>query len=130
MRDIFQGNGCILIPDDTIHLDVINTGAGFRVTSQDDSTAIYVGGSTQNITWDVVRTNNSPINAASVDIYMSEDGGNTWPHYIGNFPNTGSASVPLANPDTTVVKRARIKVKGNNNVFFNVNKSDFTVTHG
>jgi hypothetical protein len=128
VRDIFNGLGCILIPDDTIHLDAINTGTGFKVTSQGDSTLVYVGSAPQTITWDVVGTNNSPINASNVDIYMSEDGGYHWPHHIGTFPNTGSASVPLPNPDTTTL-HARIKVKGTGNVFFNVNKYDFTVTH-
>ena len=90
---------------------------------------VYVGGTTHDVTWNVVGTDNSPINATSVDIYMSEDGGYTWPHAIGNFPNTGSASIPFPNPDTTTTK-ARIKVKGHDNVFFNVNRDRFTVTHG
>lgn len=128
MRNIFNSKGAILIPDDTIHLDVINTGEGFAVTSQDDSTAVYVGSSTHTITWKMAGTNTAPINASSVDIYMSEDGGYTWPYYIGNFPNTGSASVPIANP-ATATNKARIKVKGNNNVFFNVNKYNFSLTH-
>ncbi len=128
MRNIYQGHGCVLIPDDTIHLDVINTGSGFKVTSQGDSTLTYVGNSLQNITWDVAGTNAAPISAATVEIFMSEDGGYTWPHHIGTFPNTGSASVPLPNPDTTTT-RARIKVKGTGNVFFNVNKYNFSVTH-
>lgn len=128
MRNIFNGKGAILIPDDTVHLDVINTGEGFAVTSQDDSTAVYVGGSTHTVSWKLAGTNAAPINASSVDIYMSEDGGYTWPHYIGNFPNTGSASIPLANP-AMATNKARIKVKGNNNVFFNVNKYNFSLTH-
>ncbi|MCD6010785.1 MAG: hypothetical protein K0Q79_647 [Flavipsychrobacter sp.] len=128
MRNILNGNGCVLIPDDTIHLNVVNTGKGFKVTSQDDSTAVYYGGSTQEVKWDVAGTDISPISATSVDIYMSKDGGYTWPYYIGNFPNTGSALIPLANPDSAT-KLARIKVKGAGNVFFNVNKYNFSVTH-
>lgn len=128
VRNMLNGKGCILVPDDTIHLDVINTGEGFKVTSQDDSTAVYFGGSLQEVKWNVAGTNAGTINTASVDIYMSEDGGYTWPHYIGNFPNSGSAIVPLGNPDSAT-NRARIKVKGGGNVFFNVNKYDFSVVH-
>ena len=128
VRDVFQGNGCFLIPDDTIHLNVINTGKGFAVTSQGDSTDVFVGGSSHTITWDVVGTDVPPVNAQNVDIYMSEDGGNTWPNHIGAFPNTGSVSVPFENPATSTTQ-ARIKVKGNGNVFFNVNRYNFSITH-
>ena len=128
MRDIFQGNGCFVIPDDTVHIDAINTGAGFAVTSQNTSGTYYVGSSPETITWNVVGTNLAPVNAQNVDIYMSVDGGNTWQYHIGTFPNSGSAIVILPNPDTDV-HAARIKVKGTNNIFFNVNSTDFTVTH-
>jgi hypothetical protein len=60
---------------------------------------------------------------------MSGDGGYTWPWHIGTFPNTGSVWAPIYNPDTTI-PQARIKVKGAGNVFFNVNKENFKVTHG
>lgn len=133
IRNVRAGMGCFNIPDDTVHLNVFSTGAtnsyaGFRVTSQ-NSAVTYTGGSTQTITWNVVGTNNAPVNAANVDIYMSTDGGNTWPHFIGTFANTGTASVTIPNPGTTTTT-ARIKVKGNGNVFFNVNSSNFTVNPG
>ena len=128
MRNIYNRYGCILIPDDSEHLNVVNTGAGFAVTSQGDSTEIIVGNSLQQVTWNVVTTNTAPINANDVEIFMSADGGYTWPYHIGTFPNNGSAAITFPNPDTTTTK-ARIKVKGANNVFFNVNKYNFTVTH-
>jgi len=126
VRDIYNGYGCFLIPDDIITLDVINTGNGFRVTSQNDSTLIYFGNSPQRVTWNVVGTNAAPISAANVEVYASFDGGYTWPYDLGSFPNTGSATVTLPNPDTTVTT-GRLKVKGAGNVFFNVNGTDFTV---
>ncbi|GAA4463620.1 hypothetical protein GCM10023093_12510 [Nemorincola caseinilytica] len=133
IRNIAGGLGCFRIPDDTIHINAIATGAGngyrgFRVTSQ-NTAVTYTGGSTQTITWDVVGTNAAPVSAANVDIYMSTDGGNTWPYTIGTFPNTGTASVSIANPATTTTQ-ARIKVKGSGNVFFNINSSNFTVNPG
>lgn len=133
VRNIRAGMGCFNIPDDTVHLNAYSTGAangytGFRVTSQ-NTAVTYTGGSTQTITWNVVGTNNPPVNAANVDIFMSTDGGNTWPYAIGTFPNTGSASVSIPNPPTTTTT-ARIKVKGSGNVFFNINGSNFTVNPG
>ncbi len=129
-RDILRGNGCFLIPDDSIHLDVIATPAytGFRVTSQDTAGIAYAGGSTQLVTWDVAGTNAAPINTSSVDIYMSKDGGAVWYYHVGTFPNTGSASVTIPNPPS-ITGSARFKIKGTGNVFFNVNKTNFNVTN-
>jgi hypothetical protein len=132
VRDIYNGNGCFLFPDDTIHLDAVSTGAtnnyqGFKVTSP--STAVtWQGLSVQNITWNVVGTDAAPVSCDSVDIYLSVDGGYTWPYSLGRFVNNGSAAVTLPNPASTVTT-SRIKVKGAGNVFFNVNGVNFTIAH-
>lgn len=132
VRNILAGNGCFLFPDDTIHVEAISTGAangyqGFKVTSQ-ATTVTYTGGTTQTITWDVVGTDAAPVNAANVNIYVSIDGGNTWPYSLGTFANNGSASVILPNPPATSAN-ARIKVKGQDNIFFNINRSTFTLVY-
>jgi hypothetical protein len=134
VRNIQGGMGCFRIADDSMHLNVSSTGAangyaGFKVTSQNTGGIIYTGGSTQTVTWNVVGTNNPPVSAANVDIYMSTDGGFTWPYTIGTFPNTGTASVSIPNPAVTSTT-CRIKVKGNNNVFFNINSNNFRVNPG
>ena len=129
VRNLTNGYGTFVIPDDSILLNVVNTEQGFKVTSQTGTGNMFNGGSTQNVTWNVVKTDQFPINAANVDIYMSADGGYTWPYHIGRYINNGSANVTLPNPDTTI-SNARIKVKGADNVFFNVNSQPFTVIHG
>jgi uncharacterized protein YjdB len=134
VRNIMNGMGCFSIYDDTVHIDAISTGsgngyAGFRVTSQNTGGIIYTGGSTQTVTWNVVGTNAPPVSAANVTIYMSTDGGFTWPYTIGTFPNTGTASVTLPNPPVTTTT-ARIKVKGAGNIFFNINSNNFRVNPG
>jgi hypothetical protein len=133
VRNIMNGKGCFVIPDDTVHLDVVSTGAangyaGFKVTSQSTVGISYTGGTSQTITWNVVNTNTAPVNAANVDIYMSTDGGYTWPYFVGTYPNTGSAAVFVPNPPTTSIS-SRFKVKGTGNVFFNINSKNFAVTH-
>ncbi len=128
VRDIYQGHGCFLMPDDSIFLDAINTGAGFTVTSQNTSGLIYNGGSSVQITWNKVGTDAPPVNTPNVEIFMSDDGGNTWKYHIGQYRNNGAAIVTLPNPDT-LVTAARIKVKGADNVFFNVNSKNFMVEH-
>ncbi len=130
VRNILLGNGCFVFPDDTIHLNAVQTTtkAGFKVTSQGTTGLTYTGGSSQTITWDVVGTNAAPVSAANVIIYMSVDGGNTWPYTVATVPNTGTATVTLPNPATTSTT-CRFKVKGSGNVFFNVNLKNFTVSH-
>ncbi len=133
VRDIIGGTGCITVPDDTIHLNVVSTGAvgnyaGFKVTSPSTFVSWPVG-STQSVTWNVVGTNAAPVNCDSVDIYISPDAGLLWPTLVGRFPNTGSASIII--PGSTISSSTeRIKVKGANNVFFNVNGSNFQITGG
>jgi hypothetical protein len=126
VRDLYRGNGAFLAPDDTVHLDVINTQTGFAVASQHDSGSVYIGNYGLSVKWQVASTNMPPINTADVNIYLSGDGGKTWGYDLGKYPNTGSAVVTLPNPDTTITN-ARIKVKGAGNVFFNVNKYDFII---
>ncbi|MBX2907673.1 MAG: Ig-like domain-containing protein [Taibaiella sp.] len=134
IRNIAAGMGAVLIPDDTVHLNVSSTGAangyaGFVVTSQGTTGIVYTGGSTQTVTWNVVGTNLAPVSAANVDIFMSVDGGRTWPYTVGTFPNTGTASITVPNPAATSTT-ARFKVKGSGNVFFNINSRNFTVNPG
>jgi hypothetical protein len=126
VRNMLNGFGCFFFPDDSIHIEVVNTGKRFRVTSQQERGLLFLGGSAQQVTWDVAGTSSAPIDASTVDIYMTQDGGQTWPWFLGNFPNNGAAVVLLPNPDTTITA-ARFKVKGTRNVFFQVNGADFSV---
>ena len=130
MRNILNGNGCFLFPDDSIHLDAVQTPTktGFKVTSQNATGISYAGSSTQTVTWDVVGTNAAPVNAANVIIYFSTDNGATWATNLGTFPNSGTATVTLPNPSVDA-PNCRFKVKGSGNVFFNVNLKAFKVTH-
>ena len=127
-RNIIHNHGCFVFPDDQTNITAVNTGAGFKVTSQATTGITYAGHSTQTVTWNVVGTTAAPINAANVNIYMSVDGGNTWLYNLGSFPNTGTASITVPNPATTS-STVRFKVKGTGNVFFNVNANNFTVTY-
>jgi len=130
VRSNHWGNGTFHIPDDSITIHASSTGLagsykGFKVTSP--STPVnWTGATTQSVTWDVVGTTSAPVSCSNVNIYVSSDGGYTWPYLVGNFPNNGSASITVPNIATT--SAARIKVKGDNNVFFNVNGSNFTIT--
>jgi hypothetical protein len=121
-----NGNGAFVIPEDTVHLDVRNTGRPFTVLSQDQKGLVYLGGSTDVVSWDNAGTNGAPFNVSEVDMYVTPDSGKTFPYYLGRFPNSGSANVVFPAIDSPIAK-ARLMVKATGNVFFNVNKQDFTI---
>ena len=78
------------------------------------------------VTWNVAGTTAAPINAANVDIYLSVDGGYTYPYKIASaVPNNGVAAITVPNVSTTL---ARVKVKATGNVFFDISNFNFTVT--
>jgi hypothetical protein len=129
-RNIRNNKGCVTIPDEVVTVNAITTGtgAGFKVTSQGVAGTTYLGGSTQTVTWTVLNTDIAPIGASEVDIWMSQNGGTTYQYFVGSFPNNGSASITVPNPASTTTT-ARFKVKGKNNVFFNVNSVNFKVDY-
>ncbi|MBK6984175.1 MAG: hypothetical protein IPH32_05205 [Bacteroidetes bacterium] len=74
-------------------LVTVDGGSGpFVVTSQGTATT-WNSGANETITWNVANTTAAPVNAANVNIYMSTDGGYTYPITLAtNVPNNGSAS--------------------------------------
>lgn len=128
VRDMVGSWGTFNTPDDTIHLDVINTGTPFAVTYPNGGMT-WAGGSSQTVTWDVASTDVSPINTANVDILLSTDGGYTYPVTIlSNTPNDGSETITV--PSNVSTTYARLKVKAVGNVFFDISDDDFTITKG
>ncbi|HVF46765.1 MAG TPA: zinc-dependent metalloprotease family protein, partial [Pyrinomonadaceae bacterium] len=121
-RDNRSGAGGVSTATSTVTVDG-NSGP-FGVTSP-NAAATYSGNSAQNITWSVNGTNGAPINASSVKISMSTDGGNTFPIVLAaNTPNDGTQILRLPIGDTT---RARIKVEAVGNIFFDVSDVDFNI---
>jgi len=94
--------------------------------SQNQFGTIIKGGSLEEILWSVEGTDQSPINASSVNILLSTDGGSTFPIVLAeSVPNNGSAQVIIPNGvDTT---NARIKIKPVSNIFFAINATPFTI---
>jgi len=122
VRDNVIGGG--QTAKDSKVVTVESTAGPFVVTSQNTSTNVDIG-STQTVTWDVANTNVAPVSCNFVDILLSTDGGLTFPiSLVSNIPNSGSYDVLIPNAPTTM---ARIMVASVNNVFFNVNASNFTI---
>jgi hypothetical protein len=126
LRDMNNGYGAFNYSDDSVNLVVINTGSElFRVTSQNANGISYAGNSMQQVNWNVATTTSATINCPKVDIYVSVDSGKTWYLRLANTNNDGSEMISIPNTATT---SARVKVKGANNVFFDLNDNWFTIT--
>jgi subtilisin-like proprotein convertase family protein len=123
VRDNVASQGCTH-EDNTVI--TVNGSSGPFIVTAPNTAVTWAGGSTQTVTWNVANTTASPINCANVNIYLSTNGGNTYPITVAtNVPNTGSASVTVPNNATT---QARIRVQGANNVFFDISNTNFTIT--
>ncbi len=122
VRDNAIGGGQVV--SDLVNIFVVNNAGPFVVTSQTTNT-VSSAGNLEEITWDVANTDKAPINAQTVAILLSIDGGLTFPITLAaNTINDGNHKVVLPGTPTT---EARIMVKANNNIFFAVNSSNFTI---
>lgn len=124
VRDIYNGLGSYNFANDSVVLNAISGTGPFKVTSPLGGATVY-GGSQMMVTWDVAGTDLPPINTSTVDIYLSEDGGYTFPYLlVSATPNDGNQRVILPNISTSAT---RIKVKGSANVYFNINPGNFVM---
>ncbi len=122
VRDNSAGGGGV--QDDQVSFDVTDLAGPFVVTAP-NTAVVFPGNSFQTITWDVANTDAAPVNCAAVDIYLSTDGGLTYPTLLlANTPNDGSEVVLIPAGETTT---ARIKVKGDGNIFFDISNQNFTI---
>ena len=125
VRDNKLGGGGVTYEEVLVTLNVINTGAPFAVTAP-NTNVTWVGGTQENVTWNVVGTDLAPINATNVDIFLSTDGGFTYPTTLAaGVPNTGVATVTVPSINNTT---ARVMVRGAGNVFFDISNANFTIT--
>lgn len=112
------------VASDILKIDVVNSAGPFTVWSQNTNVS-YVGGSIQEVSWDVANTTNAIVNAQKVDILLSTDGGVTFPYLVADdVPNDGAQNVLIPGEITS---QARIMVKASDNVFFAVNSTNFTI---
>ncbi|MDT0605851.1 reprolysin-like metallopeptidase [Croceitalea rosinachiae] len=122
VRDNASGGG--QTSSDEVKVSVVNSAGPFLVTSQ-STNEVYNAGSVQEITWDVANTNGTEVNATEVDIYLSINGGASFPTLLAdNVPNIGSALVQIPGEATT---EARVMVMASSNIFFAINATDFTI---
>ncbi|MES2838346.1 MAG: zinc-dependent metalloprotease [Bacteroidota bacterium] len=119
------GGGVIYSPNVTVK--TVTTTGVFSVTSQATTGIVYDGGSEITVDWNIANTDVAPINADNVDVFLSVDGGVTFPYKIAEaIANTGTGTATL--PFDVGTTQARLIVQGSNNVFFDVNDKNFEIT--
>ena len=126
VRDNAMGGGCADYQNVTV--STVATAGPFVVTYPSATGISWVGNSLQTITWDVANTTAAPISAANVSIYLSVDGGISYPTLIlANTPNDGTQTITVPNSPTTT---ARIMVISEAGTFFDISDHNFTITFG
>ena len=125
VRDVYQGEGVYDWSDNTVKLNATTSSGPFRVTSQNSNSAYWRNGGNYNVTWDVANTTAPPVSCATVDIFLSLDNGETWTSLVSNTPNDGSETITV--PMGSHTASARVKVKGHNNVFFDMGDGMFVI---
>ncbi len=110
----------------SVLVDVEASAGPFRVLVPNINGITWQGNTMQTVLWEKASTTAPPVSCTKVDIYLSEDGGFTYPYLIAeNTPNDGTQEVLIPNINTT---QARIKVKGDENIFFDISNTNFTIT--
>ena len=110
---------------DTMIVTVNATAGPFLVTTPNTNVDWPVGTS-QDVTWNVAGTTANNVNAAAVDIYLSTDGGYTYPILLAsNVPNDGFETITIPNNIGTT---NRIMVKGYNHIFYDISNTNFTIS--
>jgi subtilisin-like proprotein convertase family protein len=120
---------------DQITFHTTDSSGHFRVVSPNGG-QIWSVGDLETISWDVANSNLPPVNCHKVNIWLSEDGGYTYPHLIAEQrDNNGAAVVTIP---SIIGNQIRFKVKAADNIFFDVSNSnnvilpainpDFTIT--
>lgn len=111
---------------ENVTLTTVATAGPFVVNYPTNTGITWPGSSTQTVTWSVANTNLAPINAATVDIYLSTNGGISYPTLLlAGTPNDGSQSITVPNTPSTT---ARIMVISSAGTFFDISNNNFEIT--
>lgn len=110
---------------DEMQVTVSGAAGPFLVTAPNTNVS-WPAGSNQTVTWDVAGTTANGVNTAFVDIYLSNDGGLTYPVALAtHIANDGNETITV--PDSPGTNK-RIMVRANGNIFYDISNTNFTIT--
>jgi proteasome assembly chaperone (PAC2) family protein len=122
VRDNVAGGGTNNSDDMVVS---VNSTAGPFVVNSPNTNVTWNAGTTQTVTWNVAGTTGNGVNAASVDIFLSTDGGDTYPITLASgVTNDGSHDIVVPNNQGN---QNRIMVRGSNHIFFDISNTNFTI---
>ncbi|MFT5628579.1 MAG: hypothetical protein ACI92X_001832 [Dokdonia sp.] len=103
----------------------VNGTAGPFVVNSPNTNVSWNAGTSQTVAWNVAGTTGNGVNAANVDIFLSTDGGDTYPITLASgVTNDGSHNIVVPNAQGS---QNRVMVRGANNIFFDISNSNFTI---
>ncbi|AHJ98476.1 hypothetical protein Hsw_2881 [Hymenobacter swuensis DY53] len=105
---------------------ITTTAAGPFLVTAANSALAQPPLSSFTVTWSVNNTDVAPIGAVNVRITFSADGGQTFPYVLAaSTANDGSQQIIFPNVLTAT---GRLRVQAVNNVFFDINNADITLS--
>jgi subtilisin-like proprotein convertase family protein len=122
VRDNAIGAGCTSSVD--VSLSFSEEAGPFEVLSP-NTAVTWIVGTLETVSWDVANTDAAPVSCSEVDIFLSVDGGLTYPIALATgVPNNGTAeiTVPLELSDA-----ARVQVVCSDNIFYDISNQNFAI---
>lgn len=123
VRDNNGAAGCT--EEDNVVVTAVDGIGPFVVTAPNTAGVMWTEGQSASVTWNVANTTSAPVSCSAVDIFLSYDGGFSYPVQLANnVTNNGSATVTVPAGTTTA---ARIMVKAEGNIFFDISNFNFSI---
>ena len=124
VRDNHPNLGCT--DEDDLSLQFHADAGPFIVTYPPAINVVtWLVGDFETIEWNVANTNLAPVSCSSVDIYLSDNGGQSFDYILAeNVANDGEYQITVPN---VVGNNMRVKIKGNDNVFFDISNRNFRI---
>jgi len=123
VRDNRAGGGGVSW--DEVAYSVTTQAGPFVVISPNENTTTWRVGQRQKVRWDVAQTHLPPVNSKQISIFLSTDGGLTYPiELLTGTPNDGEAEVIV--PDE-VSSACRIMVRASDNIFLDISDENFSI---
>jgi hypothetical protein len=110
--------------EDDMVVTVDGNSGPFLVTAP-NTALTWTAGQSEAVVWNVAGTDSGAVNCKTVDIFLSTDGGLTYPHILASQTlNDGNTQVQVPNLPGT---QNRVRVQGHDNIFFDISNQDFTI---